>query len=475
MDKHSEVMRDGAGRTGISRRKLLASLGAAGIALAAGGAFPIQTASASTFDIINVKDYGAVGDGLADDTAAFNLAIAAASGGGVVFVPRGVYLIDPSPGMGIVLTSGINLIGEGDNATVLTAKPTGGSVIRRDFNLFGTNAYLQDVYIAHIAVVLNHPATASSANYEQIGFDFRNITRSTIYECYAGNFTRGTLGKADNPYVDMAQGYGIVFGTVASGYSWYAGGEVNTAERCTVWGAKKAIVLDDLTLSPLSGAHATVVQACDVQLCELGIGSESRYTAGMVFENNTVQYLVNARGSSNTTYCYRIEGYGNTIRGAYIESQGNDYTLYLGSYSTRNQVDLGYYSSNGAITDLGSSNLIQYIDADEGTCIKSFNQIVHQEAWVKFDHTGTILGASGVSGVTKISTGNYEIEWTHAFPAAHYSISVSNSLDGSGNAAHTAVDNQTAGQVTIKTFKLGKKGVTLPVDLPAVIVHARLI
>jgi hypothetical protein len=43
----------------------------------------------------NVNDYGAVGNGVADDTAAINAAISAANtaGGGVVYIPQGTYLI----------------------------------------------------------------------------------------------------------------------------------------------------------------------------------------------------------------------------------------------------------------------------------------------------------------------------------------------------------------------------------------------
>lgn len=43
--------------------------------------------------VINVADYGAKGDGIADDTAAIQAAINAASGGGAVFLPRGKFKV----------------------------------------------------------------------------------------------------------------------------------------------------------------------------------------------------------------------------------------------------------------------------------------------------------------------------------------------------------------------------------------------
>ena len=46
---------------------------------------------------VNVKAYGAVGDGVTNDTAAFNKALAAcAVDGGTCFVPEGTYLISAS-------------------------------------------------------------------------------------------------------------------------------------------------------------------------------------------------------------------------------------------------------------------------------------------------------------------------------------------------------------------------------------------
>lgn len=61
-------------------------------------------------DILNVKDYGAVGDGAADDTAAIQSAINAVGGqGGVVFIPPGDYRITSE----ITVAQGMMIVGPG--------------------------------------------------------------------------------------------------------------------------------------------------------------------------------------------------------------------------------------------------------------------------------------------------------------------------------------------------------------------------
>jgi hypothetical protein len=63
---------------------------------------------------VSVKDFGAVGDGVTDDTAAIQAAVTAA-GGKTLFIPEGVYLCTSS----ITSTVGITIIGDDTPTTVL--------------------------------------------------------------------------------------------------------------------------------------------------------------------------------------------------------------------------------------------------------------------------------------------------------------------------------------------------------------------
>lgn len=94
----SDQTENGLQATKISRRKMLASMGMAGAAMVLGSRLlpPIPTASAHAVadSVFNVKSYGAVGNGVTDDTAAIQSAVnAAAAVRGVAFFPAGRYKV----------------------------------------------------------------------------------------------------------------------------------------------------------------------------------------------------------------------------------------------------------------------------------------------------------------------------------------------------------------------------------------------
>ena len=80
---------------------------------------------------VNVKTSGAVGDGITDDTAAFNTALKslADAGGGTCLVPKGTYVISAS-GITSPVKSGVHLEGEGHTSILkIAAMPTGPLIV----------------------------------------------------------------------------------------------------------------------------------------------------------------------------------------------------------------------------------------------------------------------------------------------------------------------------------------------------------
>jgi Pectate lyase superfamily protein len=73
--------------------------------------------------VVNVKTFGAVGDGVTNDTEAFNAALAslAKAGGGRCLVPKGTYLISAikNPAITSHVSSNVHLVGVGREASIL--------------------------------------------------------------------------------------------------------------------------------------------------------------------------------------------------------------------------------------------------------------------------------------------------------------------------------------------------------------------
>ncbi|MFK7692168.1 glycosyl hydrolase family 28-related protein [Paenibacillus sp. HJGM_3] len=103
---------------------------------------------------LNVKWFGAKGDGVTDDMAAIQRTLDAASarGGGTAFLPNGTYIVSPSGSTRISLRNNVNILGEG-TSTVIKVKDNAG-----DYGMvFGASSAtpLRDVRISHLRVDQN--------------------------------------------------------------------------------------------------------------------------------------------------------------------------------------------------------------------------------------------------------------------------------------------------------------------------------
>lgn len=142
-------------------------------------------------ETVSVKDFGAVGDGVTDDTAAFN---AATAFGGRIFIPEGVYILN-----GALLRSGIELFGEGVSKTILRAKPGANNAV---------------LITENFAILQNALETIGGANYKtRAGSSDFSIHDLRVEGNYVPTFSTGGVvtSVTTNATVDGIKIYGCNF------------------------------------------------------------------------------------------------------------------------------------------------------------------------------------------------------------------------------------------------------------------------
>jgi len=103
--------------------------GGASVSVSLEVAAPLPSPPVGSSGTVNVRDYGAFGDGQHDDAAAFRNALTAlGSSGGVLYVPAGTYILKPSGiyprgGLDLRFRSNITVRGDGLDRTTLRMAP----------------------------------------------------------------------------------------------------------------------------------------------------------------------------------------------------------------------------------------------------------------------------------------------------------------------------------------------------------------
>lgn len=184
-------------------------------------------------DWVNVKTYGATGDGTTDDTEAIQNAIdAVASGGGVVYLPEGTYKLSSA----LTVNSDLHLRGAGDACTILVQSAT-------DEN------GLTGVDVSRLAVTnlkLLGPASGTGIGISLSRSTNDAITYSTFADLYVASFGGDGI-NISNPIVSTFSrvicetngGHGFnlhgveggAAGTSCSLMSCYANGNTGTGIR----------------------------------------------------------------------------------------------------------------------------------------------------------------------------------------------------------------------------------------------------
>jgi len=164
--------------------------------------------------VYNVRDYGAVGDGTTDDTAAIQAAIDAANtaGGAVVFLPTGTYNISSAPGL--ALKEGVVLVGAGTHSTTIKQSYWPGS-FKAFINAQGTytdadqTTLTADANTGDITLTVASTSGINVDDYFLLGSDvaFLNAVASASHDevRYRGEIVR--VLSVDSPTQLSIRGY----------------------------------------------------------------------------------------------------------------------------------------------------------------------------------------------------------------------------------------------------------------------------
>lgn len=153
----------------------------------------------------NVKDYGAIGNGVANDTAAIASAISALTtgSGGVLYFPTGTY----STTGGFLFTTNAIVMGEGGYWASSTIKCSSATAKLFEVNAASLEVNFQDLYLLNTAATPTAGCAISvgAANGPQV-----NLTRIVVEKFYDNlDYHSGSNWLIDNCWIGTSRRYGI--------------------------------------------------------------------------------------------------------------------------------------------------------------------------------------------------------------------------------------------------------------------------
>lgn len=371
-------------------------------------------------DVVSVKDFGAVGDGVADDYAAFAAALAT---GNAVYIPKGTYKLTQTVTVSgtkqqITCDSGVywNYTGTGA-ALVLTGSnhdislgeigAANGTHVIVYYNLGFSRIYVKACGQCSQAVIY-HNATLQTENEGNCIWTIDRLEAGSVpygikIDSHATYIHEGSL--FDVKVLFSATNTGIVVGTALQDrIRWNRFIVCPDASGITpllldVYNSSNSFYINDWQGTP-AATHVRFNTNVNGNYLFASPGVQSGLTI-VDNGNNFKQY-------PDTDLRYKIQQGGNILKlddnsvGILMNSVAGGFRVFTGD------VERLRISNTGAFT------------TDAGTMPVSFAR-----AWVSFTVSGgvvTVSAASNVSSVTRTAAGEFEITFTTPMPDASYAI-----------------------------------------------------
>ena len=298
--------------------------------LQAGTEAQVRSVQSKLRDVVSVKDFGAIGDGVADDTQAFQRAFNYVNtlGGGVVEIPPGTYRKGDAAGSRWIMYPNTTLAGHGDQSVIFfddkdTVPRSGNDML---YVANGSNVNFENFKITGTALIYTNETNQKQCLTGEYldGLRLINLTIEKVrYMATAFGYCKNVVMSGNRLDYVVRDGLRVVQGenVVITG---------NTLKRV----ADDAIAVHSLDAASVPGA-ATVITDNTLEACQ-GIkvlGAKNLVVRGNVIrrtlrnpiivdipntgiEGNTPQFAIDVSGNIIT------DTFGLTVNGCIIIAQG---------------------------------------------------------------------------------------------------------------------------------------------------------
>jgi hypothetical protein len=348
--------------------------------LAAGSGASQRTVLDKLRDVVSVKDFGAVGDGVSDDTAAINAAIARAAAtvggaiGATVYFPPGTYLISST----ITMPNRVGLIGDNNRGTVIKPHSSFAAsymfhAVNGTSSMFGS--YLRDMYIdargKNMTAVVWAQAWQETCGMQRVVVQFDGTTN------YGVLISDGYGGAAMTSIADCEVFSNSTFASAAGiqvNQISLVGGFVLTVRKCTISGTTTNVLPygirlanDSCDIAVYHGEYVTSMLSCNgvgaIRAASLTGSSsgtvnlvtmESTFTGKMALENlhpngasgQTINDDATSRDIAASEGKINNFSYGGPFVSAYVSAQIPNVTGNSTQYTIVFDTEIADYTSN---------------------------------------------------------------------------------------------------------------------------------
>ena len=312
-------------------------------------------------DTVSVKDFGAVGDGVTDDTAAMAAALAATPNGGTLYFPSGAYL-----GWLIVRKNNVTIMGAGSAST--TIKIPNGATYTQPKEAGGTITGVPscievgDLAMGNLASVYTNirvqgftldgnkaNTTAPAADVLGLGLAFTKASYCSFEDIRSTNCHGVGIGVFIDSNYMIGRGYveNCGFATSYPGFdinsskygifdivsrNCYAGGRI--LDNC--WGNHLKLVVQNATADgfiynnqAVNQSHTNVidvtVHTCGQHGINVGSNCKNSHIRGTVFTATGVGCVVfPASGFPSVGNTFKVATNNGSVQGLYVAADATD-------------------------------------------------------------------------------------------------------------------------------------------------------